>query len=271
MNYREYIKAIMFDYDGTLINYDYVVSDYTKKALSELQDKDYVLCISSGRPCYIALKAFREDFGDYRLDYIFGCNGSEIMDVKSNKIDILYPIKAEDVVKLSYTLDHPKLVLGIYEGDRFLMNRETDSSIILDWLERRELKPVIYDFSKNDLDRSKVLGLFDPNDFDIIDPFLRNADLGECNSAYSAKFCYEITAKGISKGKTVQELCKIINCDNKQILSFGDMANDLDMLKASTGVAMANSSVEVLNEISLRTGDVSKEGIYQFLSENGLI
>ena len=72
MNYKDEIKAIMFDYDGTLIDFDYKASDYTKKALELLKDKDYKLCISSGRPCFLALKAFKDVFGEYPLDYIFG-------------------------------------------------------------------------------------------------------------------------------------------------------------------------------------------------------
>lgn len=271
MNYRDYIKAILFDYDGTLINFDYTVSDYTRKALDELKDKDYILGLSSGRPCFLALKCFIDEFGEYPLDYIFGCNGAEMMNVRENRIDILYPVKAEDVVHIGKILDHPNITLGIYDGQTFLVNKEVSNPIIIEWMNKRNLTPVLFDYSKNTKDRSKILALSDPKDKDVVKPFLESADLGNCNGFFSSAICYEIAAKGISKAKSVEELAKVLDCDKKQIMTFGDMDNDLDMLKVSTGVAMGNSTKEVLDAIPLKTEAVDKKGIYEFLNKNGLI
>ena len=69
----------------------------------------------------------------------------------------------------------------------------------------------------------------------------------------------------------MEKLSELIDCDLKQILSFGDMINDLPMLKVTTGVAMGNAAKEVLDEIPLKTGIVNSTGIYQFSAENGLI
>lgn len=38
MNYKDDIKAIVFDFDGTLIDFNYKASDYTRKALELLKD-----------------------------------------------------------------------------------------------------------------------------------------------------------------------------------------------------------------------------------------
>ena len=38
MNYKEDIKAVAFDFDGTLIDFNYNATDYTRKALKRLND-----------------------------------------------------------------------------------------------------------------------------------------------------------------------------------------------------------------------------------------
>ncbi len=82
MNYKEEIKAVAFDFDGTLIDFKYNATELTKTALKKLCDSRYKVCVVSGRPCFLALKAFEDKFGDLPLDYVFGCNGSEVMDVR---------------------------------------------------------------------------------------------------------------------------------------------------------------------------------------------
>ena len=57
----------------------------------------------------------------------------------------------------------------------------------------------------------------------------------------------------------------------QQILAFGDNDNDMDMLKATSGVIMDNAREELKAQIPLHTGRVDEGGIYEFLSQNGLI
>ena len=90
MNYKEEIKAIAFDFDGTLIDFNYQTTDYTKKALAELAKSEYKVCLSSGRPCFLAVKAFENSFGEYPLDYVFGCNGWSLWISKLEKLNFYF-------------------------------------------------------------------------------------------------------------------------------------------------------------------------------------
>ena len=271
MDYKNEIKAVVFDFDGTLIDFNYQTTDYTRKALKLLKENGYKVCLSSGRPCFLAKKAFENTFGEYPLDYIFGCNGSEMMDVANDKTEILYPLSAEDVRKIGKLLDCDFLTLGIYEGSKFLVNKSCDSKDIKDWLAARWLTPIIYDFNENNIERSKVLVLNDKADRDKEDEFLKNIDLSDYSAAYSSLMCYEIAPKGVNKAKSIERLASILNCTNKQILSFGDMPNDLPMLENSTGVVMDNASDDMKARIKLHTSAVDKLGVYDFLSNNKLI
>lgn len=273
MNYKEEIKAVVFDFDGTLIDFNYQATDYTRKALELLKDSDYKVCLSSGRPCFLAKKAFEKTFGEYPLDYVFGCNGSEFMDVKKDETILLYSLKADEVVKFGKMLDQDYLMLCIYNGEQFLVNRNTEDPEMIEWMDARWLNPVLFDFAGNTSERSKVLILNRKADREREAEFLAShkEELSSYNYAYSSPNCLEIVPKGVSKAKCIEKLCELLNCESHQILSFGDMPNDMPMLLNSTGVIMDNATDELKAQVKLHTSRVDEMGVYQFLHDNGLI
>jgi hydroxymethylpyrimidine pyrophosphatase-like HAD family hydrolase len=57
----------------------------------------------------------------------------------------------------------------------------------------------------------------------------------------------ELTARGVHKGAAVRELAGFLGIGAEQVVAFGDMPNDLEMLRwAGTSYAMANAHPEVL-------------------------
>ena len=83
--------------------------------------------------------------------------------------------------------------------------------------------------------------------------------------------CFEITLKGVTKAKSIEYLSQLLDCEKKQILSFGDMENDMEMLKESTGVIMDNADESLKKQIPFHTSRVDELGIYEFLANNHLI
>ena len=271
MNYKDEIKAVAFDFDGTLIDFNYNATDYTRTALKKLNENGYKVCLSSGRPCFMAKRAFVEKFPECELDYVFGCNGSELMDVKKNETTILYPLSAEQIRYIGKVLDNDFLTVGIYEGENFLVNQIRDSEQLRVWMEARKISPTLFDYSSNSVDRSKVIVVNDKEDREKEIEFISKVDLSDFSCFYSSPYCFEIAPKGVSKAKSCEKLAELLNCHMDQILSFGDMENDMPMLLCTTGVIMDNASDELKAQIPLHTSAVDKLGVYDFLSKNGLI
>lgn len=271
MDYKNHIKAIAFDFDGTLIDYNYKATEYTKKALDELRKKDYKICLSSGRPVFLGLKAFRKTFGDYPLDYVFGSNGSEFCDVKKGTTELLFPLSNKDIRYLDSIIKADFLTKTCYEDSILLTDKQIDNPELIDWMNARWLTPKVYDFSKEDKSRSKMLILNDKKDREKEIEYLKNIDLSMYSCAYSSPNCLEIVPKGVNKAKAVEKLTQILNCDKSQILTFGDMENDMPMLLNSTGVIMDNAQDELKTQIPLHTSRVDEKGVYEFLHDNGLI
>jgi Cof subfamily protein (haloacid dehalogenase superfamily) len=76
----------------------------------------------------------------------------------------------------------------------------------------------------------------------------------------------ELSARGVTKAFGLAEVCRRLGIDADDVVAFGDMPNDVEMLSwAGHGVAMANAhptALEVADEI---TGSNGEDGVAQVL------
>jgi Cof subfamily protein (haloacid dehalogenase superfamily) len=76
----------------------------------------------------------------------------------------------------------------------------------------------------------------------------------------------EISVRGVTKAFGLAEVCRRLGVDPADVLAFGDMPNDVEMLRwAGHGVAMANAhrtAIEAADEI---TAPNSEDGVAQVL------
>jgi hydroxymethylpyrimidine pyrophosphatase-like HAD family hydrolase len=72
----------------------------------------------------------------------------------------------------------------------------------------------------------------------------------------------EISAPGVSKASTLAERCRRHGIRPEEVVAFGDMPNDLEMLGwAGTAYAMANAHPEVLAATPRRTASNQEDGV----------
>jgi Cof subfamily protein (haloacid dehalogenase superfamily) len=74
----------------------------------------------------------------------------------------------------------------------------------------------------------------------------------------------EIGAPGVSKASGLARLCVRLGVASDQVIAFGDMPNDLPMLRfAGRGVAVANAHADVLAAADEVTGSNDEDGVAQ--------
>jgi hydroxymethylpyrimidine pyrophosphatase-like HAD family hydrolase len=72
----------------------------------------------------------------------------------------------------------------------------------------------------------------------------------------------EVNAAGVSKGKTLVNLGKLLGIRREEIMACGDGANDTDMIReAGLGVAMANAVECVKEAADVMTDSNDEEGV----------
>ncbi|OLF16997.1 HAD family hydrolase [Actinophytocola xanthii] len=76
----------------------------------------------------------------------------------------------------------------------------------------------------------------------------------------------EISAAGVTKASGLAEVCERLSVDQHRVVAFGDMPNDLPMLRwAGHGVAMANAHPQVLAAADEVTAPNAEDGVAQVL------
>src|SRR5690606_2490626 len=72
----------------------------------------------------------------------------------------------------------------------------------------------------------------------------------------------EVSAAGVSKVSALASLCASLGVRADEVVAFGDMPNDLDMLTWSgLGYAVANAHPDVLARAAARTGSNEDDGV----------
>jgi hydroxymethylpyrimidine pyrophosphatase-like HAD family hydrolase len=78
----------------------------------------------------------------------------------------------------------------------------------------------------------------------------------------------EISARGVTKAWRLRELCRELGIDASDVVAFGDMPNDLEMLRwAGTSYAMANGHPSVVAAATHRAPPHDQDGVARVLSE----
>jgi Cof subfamily protein (haloacid dehalogenase superfamily) len=91
-------------------------------------------------------------------------------------------------------------------------------------------------------------------------------ELVEVTHSSTADTLLEMSAGGVSKGSTLAALCASEGITSDQVLAFGDMPNDLPMLRwAGRSVAVANAHPEVLAAVGEVTASCDEDGVAQTL------
>lgn len=87
-------------------------------------------------------------------------------------------------------------------------------------------------------------------------------DLAELTHSSSADVLLEISAAGVSKASALARLCEQRGVSSHEVIAFGDMPNDLPMLKwAGHSVAVANAHDDVLAAADEVTASNDQAGV----------
>lgn len=91
-------------------------------------------------------------------------------------------------------------------------------------------------------------------------------ELVEVTHSNAADTLLEMSAAGVSKGSTLATLCDSLGIGAERVLAFGDMPNDLPMLRwAGRSVAVANAHPDVLAAADEVTTSCDDDGVARVL------
>ena len=243
------------DLDGTLLNKESNLSDYTKSVLGQARDNQVLFIPSSGR-CYRSIYRLVEEIPG--IDYIIGSNGCTVTRVKNE--EILYDCKIpRDTMYRLYQLlrDHGAFIELYSDNDSYVEKDRIQviyDSPFPDSISDSLLATAIPMLSADLLLRTGVMTInkihaafADPARMQAFEQLLQS-EFDDIMVAHPSYYNMEIFPLGVNKDEAIRIIAKREGISRDHIIAIGDSQNDLSMIRyAAVGVAVENG-MDILKE-----------------------
>lgn len=259
-------KLVAIDLDGTMLNKYGIITENTKNVIKKVQEKGVEIIIASGRPIN-SVKNFSKEINSQK--YFISGNGAITYDIKNDKIlyeNILNKNKVLQVIKICeensiyYNVYTENGIIAknlnyntlYYYKENINKSEENKTHInivenIYDYIENRNekiLKIMICDGSKT-IFNSIMKKIREITDIEILDvSHMSRKIIKQGTEEIALEYFYtEISAKDVDKWNALEKLIELMNITKEEVVTIGDNANDIKMLKnAGLGVAMGESA-----------------------------
>ncbi|NMD37651.1 MAG: Cof-type HAD-IIB family hydrolase [Christensenellaceae bacterium] len=250
------VKAIFFDFDGTLLSFEtHEIPPSTLQALEQLREKGIKIFLATGRAPGVS-DFIKEIF---EFDAYIYMNGQYCVD--KGELVHHYPMDKEDVLALieqSYTnkysycfVDHMHSHMDKISPELTQVYEDVDQPIPKLVDAQTMANKTIY----------QVLATVPVGEEHIITDVAKNVEIAR----WHPLFVDVIPANG-GKHQGVEVMLKRYNIDVKHSMAFGDGENDISMIKyVNFGIAMGNASDIVKEAADHVTTTVDEDGIMNAL------
>lgn len=283
-------KLITIDLDGTLLNRYGEVTEYTKNIIKQVTQKGILVVLASGRISESVLTIAKE-IGANKY-YISG-NGSVLYDMKKNEILYENYLNKEKVLEIIELCEKNSIYYNIYtessviakslnynvafynyENTKKSSNKKTEINIVEDVYDyvkklntNKFLKMTICDESK--IVFSSILRkLKNISNIDVLEvSHMSQKKIKAGTKEISVVYYYtEVSSKNVDKWYAIEEIMKLENIEQEEVMSFGDNNNDILMIKnAGLGIAMGHSNEQVKKVANFITKTNDEDGVAKAL------
>ncbi len=256
-------KLIISDLDGTLVNSNKEISDYTKKVIDLLKEKGIHFVIATGRSlsgaqhihdilnlnteiiCNNGSTIYNKD-GELIFQRIIDSKiATEIFETSLIQDCIFFATYGTQVYIGEGTLDLANAFLHNPIQNHIEVNKENINSFIFE-------KVVL--MSKDNDKLKKLTAYF--NTFEEINSFISQEDY------------LDVVHFETSKGKALKIIADSKNIELKHTIAFGDAFNDYEMLKfAGKGLVMRNGFEDLKKEFETLDFSNDENGVAKYLAE----
>jgi Cof subfamily protein (haloacid dehalogenase superfamily) len=263
---KQKIKVVISDLDGTLLNTDHKISQYTKTVFQELHNKNYLIIVATGRHHLDAMPIVATLGVPL---YLVTSNGARI---HSPAKELLFSINMEsDAVKSVLSLDiDPEITTVLFRENVWQTNKHNEK--LNSFQTEINYHPELVDFSTvEDLSAIKVFFTHEKHSklLELRDQILeQHSDL--FSHAFSLPLCLEFMDKSVDKSVAIAKILEKENFSFQEAIAFGDGFNDEKMLYTTgKGLIMGNAPDSLKTKLAhlevISTND--NDGVAKYISE----
>ena len=244
------IKAILCDYDGTLVDENGRYSPVIKTLIKKIQDKSIRFSLATGRAYYSAIKGMENELGIQGIHILHG--GAMIFDSIFKKTLFQQTISNESTAKIIEYLLSQQLVFSLEAKNNVYISKiikdskhyiDINNQTLSEYKKKEQiLKMVIWARANKLSEEALIIHL---------DNLKKScSDISTNRFEFFNFFGADITSEKATKHTAVLEYLKILNLTPDEVVAIGDGPNDYPLFTAcGFGIAMAKAPKE-LKEIS---------------------
>ena len=259
------IKVVVSDLDGTLLNPQHKISDYTKSIFQELHNQNYLIVVATGRHHLDAMAIIET------LEvpvYLVSSNGARIHSPEKEEL-FSFNLNS-DIVKTALSVDiDPEITVVLFKENVWQTNKLSEKLNAF----QSELKyhPELVDYKTlEDFGAIKIFFAHDNHEklVKLKDAVLVNSS-EHLHHAFSLPTCLEFMDKSVDKAVAIMKVLEKEGFTAEETVSFGDGFNDVQML-SSTGKGLIMGNAPVLLKETLPNLEVIKtnaeDGVAKYIS-----
>lgn len=275
MSLRKKIKAVFFDIDGTLRDFETgIIPEGTKEALRKAREEQILLFVATGRHLLemeeenllegIKFDGYVTLNGQYcyTLPDRAGSPGHELQDLLENTLprSLVYhnPISREAVKRLISLIEQEPFPCMFMEADRMYINLVDENVKLAQEAIGTRVPPVL------DIKRALSHEIYQ------IVPYITPVEEGKLINAFpecqlirwhDGRACDMIPAFG-SKDLGIQKMAEHFGISMEETAAIGDGKNDVSMIaEAGLGIAMGNGKEEAKQAADFVTDSIEQDGL----------
>jgi Cof subfamily protein (haloacid dehalogenase superfamily) len=248
-------RLFAFDLDGTLLNSQKRISEANAATLIEMRASGAIVALASGRLGSSMVQYVNSEFDLPMLTL----NGAAVYMGGKDQSKLIYhaPLDSGYADHLINYASGKNFALNYYINDKLYAVKNETTSQWLDLYFHETSTPYNFITSYKDFagqSPSKMLFIGDPAEIDRQEAYFNDLWKDSIYICRTWDHYLEFLNPDANKGKGLQVLADAYNIDPKDIVAFGDAANDIPMLKnAGLGIAMQNAT----DDVKLAAGKVS--------------
>jgi Cof subfamily protein (haloacid dehalogenase superfamily) len=230
-------RLVVCDLDGTLLNPQHRLGDYTRSVLQRLREAGVELMLASGRHA-ADLRGLATELGG--RGGLISSNGAAVHDAAG---DLLHH-RPLDPGCLDFLLHDPAFSdvhANIYRLDDWLVERP--EPYLLQYHQESGFAYRVVDFA--DIEPEPVLKVFFFGDHERLaelEDHVHARCPGRLATTFSLPVILEVMASGVSKGAALELVLDRLGFATGDVIAFGDGMNDLELLGAvGKGLLMGNA------------------------------
>lgn len=271
-------KMVAIDLDGTMLNQYGIITEKTKDVIKRVQEKGVEVIIASGR-AITSVKRFSKEINSEK--YFISGNGAITYDIKNNRILYENVLKKQKALKIIKICEENSIYYNVYTENGIIAKSLNYNTLyyykdnltkpdenrthinivenVYDYIESKNekiLKIMICDEHKS-VFNSIVRRLKDVDEVEVLEvSHMSRKIIKQGTEEIALEYFYtEVSAKDVDKWSALEELMKIVDISKEELVTIGDNANDVKMIKnAGLGIAMGESAPyvkSVADEITL--------------------